>query len=81
MITTKDPAGFEELGVSIVTDDNAVIAIVELRTDGRALFATGSSKRHPGDPRTPVAGQQLALGRALSQLGAALTDAGNKNAG
>jgi hypothetical protein len=77
MITTQDPAGFEELGISTMVDDNAVTALVEMRHDGQVVYATGSAKRHPGDPRNLNAGKQLAIGRALLELGAALVAAGN----
>jgi hypothetical protein len=77
MLTTKDPADFMELGVSTLPDDNAVVVVLELRADGETVYSTGSAKRHPGDQRNLNAGKQLALGRALLELGSALVNAGN----
>lgn len=79
MITTKDPFDTLDLEVSVLVDDNATVVSVTLYDDGGRVgkvYATGSSKRHPGDPRNYGPAKQIALGRALIELGASLVTAG-----
>jgi hypothetical protein len=76
-ITAKDPVTVSEIQFDTVVDDNATVVTLSLREAGWAIYATGSSKRHPGDPRNPGVARQLALGRALLDLGAAFVAAGN----
>ena len=77
-VVAEDPTKSYEIDVTTVTDRNAVIATVEFfGRDGNRLFATGSAKRHPGDPITD-AGAMLAIGRALTALGQYFEAAGNE---
>jgi hypothetical protein len=79
MITTKDPLTVSEIQFDTIVDDNVTVVTLSLREGGQTIFATGSSKRHPGDPRNPVAARKLSLGRALLELGSAFYAAGTND--
>lgn len=60
--------------LNVLVGDNAAVAQVSYQ--GKVY--SGSSKRHPGDPRDESIARDLAVGRALQNLGKALADAANK---
>lgn len=50
-------------------------ATAMLMTPRGSFSATGRSRRHPEDPIVPMIGEELAMGRALTRLGNALSTA------
>lgn len=74
-ITYIDPFTASDIQFDTTVDDNATVVTLSLREEGHTIYSTGSSKRHPGDPRNPAVARQLALGRALIDLGAAFITA------
>jgi hypothetical protein len=79
MITTKDPFTASDIQFDTTVDDNSTVVTLSIREEGQTIYATGSSKRHPGDPRNPTVARQLALGRALLDLGTAFITAATAN--
>ncbi|MFR9730734.1 DUF1876 domain-containing protein [Saccharopolyspora sp. MS10] len=49
--------------------------------DGRALHGHGTARRHPDDPDVPQIGDEIALARALFELGHKLLDAAANDIG
>lgn len=76
------PLARMNVNVLVVTDRNAAVAHVSLpqadmETGEISLHeATGSAKREPGDSRDDMIAANLAMGRALENLGKDLQDTG-----
>lgn len=54
-------------------DDDTTVAEAVLETGANTIRAEGRARRRPGDPTVPEIGDELAVGRALSELGRTLT--------
>jgi hypothetical protein len=77
-IVTEDPFDTVDIEISTLADDNATVASVTLWVEHDVtLYATGSYSRPPHTPSDPAAEAQLAVGRALVQLGLRLVAAGS----
>jgi hypothetical protein len=76
-VTLTNPVKAVPLDVTVVTGRNSAVAAVDLYYSPtmEMLHATGESKRLPGDPFDGEIGSDLALGRALVNLGNALVNA------
>jgi hypothetical protein len=75
-VTKKDPFHTHDLEIDTLVDSDAVVARVSFYAEGKYVYATGSSKRHPEDGPDSIVGEQIAVGRALIRLGLAMTRAG-----
>ena len=49
-------------------DEDHTRAEARLRMRGSTYIGTGRARRNPGDPAVPRIGEELAVGRALSEL-------------
>lgn len=65
--------GTEKFGchidVSVTETDGDCDAIATLMTPRGSFRGHGHSRRHPDDPSVPMIGEELAIGRALTDLG------------
>ena len=65
--------------VHLFEDDEATQARVTLDTGVNVLAGEGLARRHPGDPSVPEIGDELAVGRALVELGQRLIAAAGED--
>lgn len=61
--------------VFLFEHDNETAARVVLETGSAELHGEGRARRNPSDPLVPEIGDELAVGRALVDLGTKLIDA------
>jgi hypothetical protein len=60
--------------VDVITHDDQTTARALLTEDGRTRQGTGDARRKPGDFDVPEIGGELAVGRALVDLGVRLIE-------
>lgn len=63
------------IDLEVVEDDDQCRATATLATSKGPMEAVGLARRNPVDPRVPVVGEELAIGRALTELGERLVAA------
>ncbi len=63
-----------EVSVHIIERDQQTSAHAALETDGRSVSGDGRAHRNPHDMEVPAIGCELAVGRALIELGTRLVD-------
>lgn len=56
------------LSIHVTEDDTDTVATATLDLRGDHFEATGSARRNPIDPPTPLVGEELAIARALARL-------------
>ena len=62
-------------------DEDHTLAEARLRMRGSTYVAKGRARRNPVDPSVPRIGEELAVGRALSELAHQLIDAAAEEIG
>jgi hypothetical protein len=65
--------------VHLYEHGDATQARVTLETDANTLISEGLARRHPGDPKVPEIGDELAVGRAFIELGERLVRAAGED--
>lgn len=81
VVASGDPAGagLLRLGlhvdVNVVEEDDECRATATVATSRGPLRADGTAHRKPADPQIPMVGEELAIGRALVDLGEQLISA------
>lgn len=65
--------------VYLFEHDSMTQARVELDTGANTLTGEGLARRHPADPEVPEIGDELAVGRALIELGERLVHAASED--
>jgi len=65
--------------VHLFEDDDATHARVTLDTGANVLAGEGQARRRPSDPPVPEIGDELAVGRALVELGERLIAAAGED--
>jgi hypothetical protein len=63
------PRHAHRIDVDTLTDRNATVAAITFHEEDWSYTVTGSAKRKPGDKPNANRAEQLAIGRALIQLG------------
>lgn len=63
------------IDLEVVEDDDECRATATLATSKGQMEAVGMARRNPVDPQVPIVGEELAIGRALTELGARLVAA------
>jgi hypothetical protein len=69
-----------QVDVDVLVDRGAVVSSVTFHPEGKpneTWWATANAKRKPGDKPDSRKGEQLAIGRALIELGKAFVNASN----
>lgn len=65
------------MNINIIETEDVVAVEVSTWVGQSFFFASGSSKRDPADKQNPEIGLQLALGRAVRQLGREILKSAN----
>ncbi|HVX42700.1 MAG TPA: DUF1876 domain-containing protein [Mycobacteriales bacterium] len=68
-----------QMHVYLFEDDGHTSARVELRTPTTVLNGSGQARRNPVDPDVPEIGDEIAVGRALVELGNQLLDTAGRD--
>lgn len=63
------------LSIHLTEDESATKALAVLDLRGDHFESTGTARRNPIDPPTPVIGEELAIARALAGLQGQIMDA------
>ncbi len=62
------------ISLDLFEHEDSTLARVKVRTGANELIGEGRAHRNPGDPPVPEIGDELAVGRALIDLGSQLVD-------
>lgn len=62
------------ISLDLFEHEDNTLARVKVRTGANELMGEGRAHRNPGDPPVPEIGDELAVGRALIDLGSQLVD-------
>jgi hypothetical protein len=63
------------LSIRLTEDETTTAAVAALDLRGDHFEATGTARRNPDDPPSPLIGEELAIARALSKLQSKIMDA------